>query len=72
LQCYKGYIFSISKCCILTYSFRIQIGRSFNEGFLSSTIKEIIAVKDNIYDFVENFESGGYRSLGERRNGRSG
>jgi len=72
LRCYKGYSFSILKHRISIYSFGIQVGRDFNKGFLFLITKEIIAIKDNVYNFAKNFESGGYRGFGERGNGKSG
>jgi len=52
--------------------FRVWVKRGFNEGFLFLITKEIIAVKNNVYNFAKNFESKGYRDLDEKRNGRSG
>ncbi len=72
LRCYKDYIFSIPEYCILVYSIKVQVRKGFSKVFLSSITKEIIAIKDDIYNFVENFESREYKGFSERRGGRGG
>jgi len=72
IRYYKDYIFSIPKLRVPTYSFGIRVGGGFGEGFSSSTTKEIVAVKDDSYNFVGNFKFGGYRGSNKRGDGRNG
>jgi len=51
--------------------FRIRIGEDLGKSFLSSTTKEVITTKDNVYNFIGNFEFGGYKGSNERGNGKS-
>jgi len=50
----------------------VRVKRGFNEGFSFLTTKEIITLEDDVYNFVGNFESRGYKDLGKRKNGKNG
>ncbi len=72
MQYYRGYIFLILKYRVLICLSGVRVKRGFNEGFSFLTTKEIITLEDDVYNFVGNFESRGYKDLGKRKNGKNG
>jgi len=71
LQYYKDYIFLIPKYRILIYPSKVRVKKSFGENLPFSTIKEIVTVKDDLYNFAKDLEFKGYRSPGKGRGRKS-
>jgi len=63
---YKSHSFPVPKYRISIYLLRIRIKKDFDEGFSSSTTKEIVTIKDDSYYFAENLEFGGYKNPSEK------